>query len=280
MSKIEVNGNNFHYWQLGEGPDLILLHGLAGNLAVWHLKMVPELRKHFRVTTYDLRGHGRSDAPPTGYTTRDMADDLVGLMDALGIESAYLVGHSLGADIVLHTGLIYPERVRRMVLIEAGVPALVNIRKQQDWEGWRYWAELIEKFSGVKVPKEKWTDLGYMVKMTAEVPIIYGPARGLPRKKDGVERLLYQTSVMTDYEVVGELTLDNLPKIPHPKLLIYDGGSPYMHSYEVLEKLLTNCQPILLPPSENGHFGPLEQPELIVERIFGFFPADKETSAS
>jgi pimeloyl-ACP methyl ester carboxylesterase len=274
MSKIEVNGINFHYWQTGEGPDIVMLHGLAGNLAVWHLRMVPRLRQNYRVTTYDLRGHGRTDAPPTGYTTRDMADDLVALMDALEIEKPLLVGHSFGADISLHTALVYPERADRLMLIEVNVPALVSLRKEDGWEGWRYWAETIEKYSGIKVPREKWTDIGYMVKMSAEVPIVYGPARGLPRKKDSVERLLYKTSVMEDYEVVGEMTLENLPSIPHPKLLIYDAASPYMHSYELLVDLLTNCEPILLPPSEHGHFSPLEQPDLLVERIESFYPAE------
>ena len=47
-----------------------MVHGLTGNLAVWHLQIVPELSDHFRVLTYDLRGHGLSDMPPTGYSAR------------------------------------------------------------------------------------------------------------------------------------------------------------------------------------------------------------------
>ena len=48
-----------------KGPDLVMVHGLTGNLAVWHLQIVPELSEHFRVLTYDLRGHGHSDTPPS-----------------------------------------------------------------------------------------------------------------------------------------------------------------------------------------------------------------------
>lgn len=279
MSKTLVNGLNFHYWQVGEGPDIILSHGLSGNLAVWHLKLVPMLRKHFRVTTWDLRGHGRSEMPPSGYTTEDMAGDLVGLMDVLGIEDAYLMGHSLGADISLHAALAYADRVRKLIMIEAGIPALVNIRKQQDWEGWRYWAEMIEKFSGIQIPREKWNDLGYMVKMSARVPIVYGPSRGQSRSTEHVDRLLETTTIMDDYEVVGDLTLENMARIPHPKLLIYDGGSPYMHSYSVLEELLINCEPILLPASEHGHFAPLEQPEQLYDYAVAFFGANGAVAA-
>jgi len=270
MPKLAVNGINFHYWQVGEGPDIIMLHGLTGNLAVWHLKMVPLLRNRFRLTTYDLRGHGHSDMPPTGYTTGDMAEDLRSIMDALGIERAHLVGHSLGADIALHCALRYPQRVGKLVLVEAGIPALINLRKREEWEGWAYWARMLEEFTGIKVPREKWHDINYMVRQSLEVPIIYGPARGLPRKKEPILRLLETTTVVKDYEVVGDLTLENLARIPHPKLLIYDSSSPYLGTYEVLRDRLANCTPVLLPPADHSHFSPLEQPELVVSHIKAF----------
>ena len=95
MPMIEANGVNFHYLQAGSGPPLVMLHGLSGNLAVWHLGMVPLLQDSFRITTYDLRGHGKSSVPPSGYSTRDMAQDLVALMDALEIETADLLGHTI-----------------------------------------------------------------------------------------------------------------------------------------------------------------------------------------
>ena len=275
MSKVLVNEINFHYWRVGEGPDVVMLHGLNGNLAIWHLKMVPLLRREYRITTYDLRGHGRSDMPPTGYTTEDMAEDLRGIMDALGIERAYLVGHSLGADISLHFALLYPNRVEKMALIEPAIPALVNLRKHKSWEGWAYWAQLIEEFSGIHVPQEKWGDLDYLIRRSVEVPIIYGLAKGLPRKKEPTLRLLDTTTIVKDYEVVGDLTLENLAKIHHPKLLIYDGGSPYLGTYHVLYDLLINCTPVLLPASKHRHFSPLEQPELLLGHIRPFFQPDE-----
>ena len=85
MPKILLNNRvRLHYVRVGDGPDLVMIHGLSGNLAVWHLKMAPILQEHFRVLTYDLRGHGYSDVPPSGYTTADMAEDLTQLLDALG----------------------------------------------------------------------------------------------------------------------------------------------------------------------------------------------------
>lgn len=275
MPKVFVNGIRFHYWQVGEGPDIIMSHGLTGNLAVWHLKMVPMLRRHYRVTTWDLRGHGRSDMPRTGYTTQDLAADLRGLMDALGIERAHLVGHSLGADLSLHFALHYPERAQKLVLIEASIPALVHLRKDENWTGWDFWAQMIKEFTGVEVPPDRRTDVKYLVRLSMEAPIIYGPARGLPRKKEPILRLVEETTLIDDYEKVEDLTLENIARIPHPKLLIYDSGSPYLTTYNVLREVLTNYKAVLFPPSEHRHFSPLEQPELVVHHIRQFLEAEE-----
>lgn len=270
MPTVTANGVTFHYLQAGTGPDLVMLHGLSGNLATWHLRIVPLLQDRFRVTTYDLRGHGRSSMPPGGYTTGDMADDLRGVMDALGIESADLVGHSFGADIVLHFALRHPQRARRLALIEPGIPALVHDRKHGEWEGWAYWAEDLERMTGEPVPRERRNDLAYMVRRSVEIPVVYGPLKGLPRRKDRILKLLDSTSMVADYEVVGELTIENLATIPHPKLLVYDGGSAWLSSFRVLRDLLVNCTPVVLPGTEMRHFAPLEAPAQLVEHLTRF----------
>src|SRR5438874_937558 len=100
MPKALLKSNlKLHYQQVGQGPDVVMIHGLTGNLAVWHLNIIPHLWDHYRLLTYDLRGHGYSDVPSTGYSADDMATDLGDLLDALGIERAALVGHSFGADV-------------------------------------------------------------------------------------------------------------------------------------------------------------------------------------
>jgi len=72
VPKVKANGIDLHYITVGMGPDVVMLHGFLGNLAVWHLYMAPILRREHRVTTYDLRGHGYSDVTLTGYTAADM----------------------------------------------------------------------------------------------------------------------------------------------------------------------------------------------------------------
>ncbi|PYR67075.1 MAG: hypothetical protein DMF87_19045 [Acidobacteria bacterium] len=280
MPMIEANGVNFHYLQAGSGPPLVMLHGLSGNLAVWHLGMVPLLQDSFRITTYDLRGHGKSSVPPSGYSTRDMAQDLLALMDALEIETADLLGHSFGADVVLHFALLHPHRARKLILIEPGIPALVGERKGEEWDGWTYWAQTLERLTGEPVPAGKRTDVAYMMRRSIEVPIVYGPLRGLPRQKARILRLMETTTMFTDYEKVNGLTLENLRTIRHPKLLVYDGASAWLSTFRVLRDLLQNCASLLLPGSELRHFAPLDAPDILVSNTKRFLHGGDLPSAS
>lgn len=273
MPKVLVNGINFHYWRVGEGPDMVMLHGLTGNLAVWHFTTVPKLRGEYRITTYDLRGHGRSDMPPTGYTTLDMAEDLRGIMDALGIERAHLMGHSLGADIALHFSLLYPQRVDKIVAVEAGIAALVYLRKSENWPGWAEWAKGIEKYGGIKVPRDKWHDIDYMLRQSLKLPIVFGPARGLPRKGEKLLKLLDTTTLVKDYEDTSGMSVEALAQVRQPVLLVYGSNSTYLGTCDVLREVLPNCTLALLEDCE--HFGPLEQPEALIKYTRLFLQGDQ-----
>jgi pimeloyl-ACP methyl ester carboxylesterase len=267
MPKVTVHDINLHYLTVGRGPEMVMLHGFLGNLAVWHLAIAPSLRSEFRITTCDLRGHGYSDVTPTGYTTSTLARDLKGLLDALGIERPILVGHSFGADVCLHFALLYPDRVSRIVAIEAGLAALVHQRKDHTWEGWHYWVSKLEEV-GLHVPPDKKTDLDYLLNLSLETPKFYGPARGLPRNREPLINLIRNTTLLADYEEPGELTLDAIPRIATPTLLMYGDRSHFLGSYEHLRDTLPNATPVLLPGGE--HFGPLEQPDLLVSNIRAF----------
>lgn len=266
------NGIRLHYQQVGEGPDLVMIHGLSGNLAVWHLKMVPVLRDQFRILTYDMRGHGFSDVPPTGYTTGDMASDLEQLLDELGIERCSFVGHSYGADAALYFSYLHPERTRRVIAVEAGLAALIHQRKRDDWEGWSYWVEALSRF-GIVVPPEKRSDIDFMLRESLKVPKIWGPAIGRTRKPEPLLRLL-ETTMVKDYEVAGELTLENISRIQVPVHLIYGGESTFLGTYRYLCENLPNVTAIQLPKTDWSHFGVLEQPELLTQYFLDYLQPD------
>lgn len=260
------NGLRLHYQQVGEGPDLVMVHGLTGNLAVWHLQIVPELADRFRVLTYDLRGHGLSDTPPSGYSADAMAEDLLELLDTLGIERPWIVGHSYGADIALYFALLHPRRVREVIAIEAALPALEQSRRHDGWVGWSYWSRALEE-AGHEVPAEKRSDLRYMIRATIDLPKQWGPLKGLPRNPKPLLRLLDETTLPEEYRLIGSLTLDAIPTIETPVVLMYAEQSAFGDTFEFLDGHLPHAEAVLMPRTEWGHFGPLEQPEVVAAHI-------------
>lgn len=101
--------------EASEKPPLLMLHGIYDRAEVWQ-PVVAALSKQFRLIMPDLRGHYRSDWPDSGYALRDYAADAVGVLDALEIAQADVLGHSLGALIALELAAHAPKRVRRIVL--------------------------------------------------------------------------------------------------------------------------------------------------------------------
>ncbi len=259
MPKVLANGIHLHCLQVGTGPHVILLHGLGGNLAVWFLHLVDQLRGSFRLTACDLRGHGKSDMPPTGYTTAHMAKDLAGLMEALDMPKAHIIGHSFGADIALHLAILHPERVDRLVLLEPGIAALLQHRKTEKWVGWDYWVDKLGEF-GINVPPEKKYDIDYLLRQTVHIPIHFGPAKGRARNPKPLLNLLDTTTIVRDYEDVAGMTLDKIEEIEHPALVVYGMKSHFLVTFEYLKEHLPRCKTVLIPDGE--HYGPLEQPEL------------------
>jgi pimeloyl-ACP methyl ester carboxylesterase len=274
MPKVSLsNGINIHYQRVGNGPEMVMIHGFTGNLAVWHLQIAPLLWDHYQMLTYDLRGHGHSDTPPTGYTADDMAEDLHQLLNALEIERASIVGHSFGADIALYFALHHPERVKEVVAIEAALPALNDLRSDEGWGGWSYWVSVLEE-GGFPVPPERRNDLNYLVRTSLSLPKKWGPLKGLPRDPERSLRLLDETTVGTDYSLVGSLTLDRIPEIRTPVHLIYNDSSAFEGTYDYLRAHLPCVRATLFPQSEWGHFGLLDQPELVAAYLQGLLKSD------
>ena len=136
------NHVRLHYQQFGEGPDVVLIHALTSNLAVWlGTPLVYALADAYRVTLYDLRGHGQSEVTPAGYTSADMAHDLHGLLESLGIDRAVLVGHSFGGVAGMHTAALFPGRVSAVILSDSYFPGLAhlepNLSAQPVWQNVR-----------------------------------------------------------------------------------------------------------------------------------------------
>lgn len=114
-----IYGLKIHYVEAGSGPAVILLHGLGGNTTNWALNIAPLVEQKFRVIVPDQIGFGRSDKPFINYRVGTYVDFLDALYKELKIERATLVGNSMGGWIAAAYTLAHPEKVERLVLVDA-----------------------------------------------------------------------------------------------------------------------------------------------------------------
>jgi aminoacrylate hydrolase len=115
IRRISVGHAELYVEEHGSGEPLLLVAGLGGSGKFWHAQ-IADFSQHFRVILHDHRGVGRSGPGPDISGARDLADDLLRLMDALGLDSAHLVGHSTGGAIGQHVALTHPARLRSLTL--------------------------------------------------------------------------------------------------------------------------------------------------------------------
>jgi pimeloyl-ACP methyl ester carboxylesterase len=121
---VHTNGQELFYEIHGDGPPLVLVMGIGYDSSLWTLQQVPVLSTRFRVILLDNRDAGRSSRADHPYRVADMADDVAGLLDALDIRRAHLLGLSMGSMIGIEFALRHPDRLDRLVLAgPGGAPA-------------------------------------------------------------------------------------------------------------------------------------------------------------
>jgi pimeloyl-ACP methyl ester carboxylesterase len=114
-----IHGHRRAYRLLGEGPPLLLLHGIGDSSASW-LPVMAELAQHHTVIAPDLLGHGNSAKPRADYSVAAYANGMRDLLEVLGVERATVVGHSLGGGVAAQFAYQYPERCERLILVATG----------------------------------------------------------------------------------------------------------------------------------------------------------------
>jgi len=117
---IKVNGINLHYIEYpGDGPAILIMHGLTANAHAFDGLIGAGLSPAFRVISPDLRGRGLSDHPAFKYSIEDHAKDIIGLLDHLKLKKVVLAGHSFGGLLAFYVSVTYPDYVEKMVIIDA-----------------------------------------------------------------------------------------------------------------------------------------------------------------
>ncbi len=269
MPHITLDGNRFHWQQTGQGPDVVLIHAATGNLAVWMFINLPEtLASEFRVTSYDLRGHGASDAPATGYTSAEMAGDLKRLHAALGLGPAFLVGHSFGAVIAMHAAVLYPEIVRGLILSDPFFPGLADI--EPNLAHAQAWQDLHDSFRRCGL------DLGYNLNFTRLFEV------GATLTAEQLDRLradmgpesvrwlaqlprLAKTTCGRDMFEPAGLSAERIGSVHQPVVALYDEFSSFQATRRFLEANLANCTCETVPGAK--HLAPVQNPAEFVRLV-------------
>jgi 3-oxoadipate enol-lactonase len=116
MPTVDVAGRPLHYLRSGSGPPLLLIQGMSGTHLTWGEALLEQLRPAFDVIVYDHRGIGHSGPVSEPFTLAELAGDALGVLDALGVEDAHVLGISMGGMIAQELVLAAPARVRTLTI--------------------------------------------------------------------------------------------------------------------------------------------------------------------
>lgn len=206
-----------------ERPPVVFLHGLImDNLSSWYYTLAPAVAMAHDVVCYDLRGHGRSDRPPSGYRLEDAVDDLFGVVDALGLTGpVHLVGNSFGGTIAIAAALWRPERVAGLGLIEAH-PAFA---------GWG--DEMVDDLEDLV---EGFDDPGVREHLASTAP------RSLRRMVATCEQLVGRSTMPDDLLASRLTTPGDLAGLRCPTLLVYGDSSDILDRARTLAEAIPGSE--------------------------------------
>lgn len=252
MSTVEVNGARLWYDEAGNGAAVLLVHGGLGDSGLWE-PVAPLLAERFRTVRTDLRFFGRSTGPAVSWSWQD---DVVGVLDALGIERAALVGLSLGGRIALDVAVAHPDRLWAVVGV---APALAGHDGEPytEEQGERYEAAEAagDLDAAMDVDFEVWAPLGAddrIRQLWRATP----DANPLP---DGVEPL----------EPAGAPAKERLGELAVPTLVVTAKHDP--PGFREIGPLVAEAAPDARHVElDSDHYMPLREPELVARTLLAF----------
>ncbi|MCE4606135.1 MAG: alpha/beta hydrolase [Desulfurococcales archaeon] len=247
MPYATVNGIKLYYEVHGDGFPLVMIMGLGADTNWWPPRIIEEFSKDYKVVVFDNRGAGRSDKPDTKYTIDLMADDVLGLMDHLGVRKAYILGVSMGGMIAQSLAIRYPEVVRKLVLCvtSPGGPEAVPPRPEA-------MEQLLLDRSSVSV--EVLAEMLIQTLLTEDyVKQHYEELK--PYILRALQYPIPSHAYMRQLEAISEFdTYDELDKIKAPTLVI-SGGKDIIVPHEngrILARKIPNSKLIIFEYSGHG----------------------------
>jgi 3-oxoadipate enol-lactonase len=256
---IKANGIQMNYELSGkkDAPLVILSHSLGSSLLMWNPQM-KALEPHFQVLRYDIRGHGKSEAPPGAYTLELLGEDTVALLDVLEIEKVHWIGLSMGGMIGQSVALNYPKRLQSLALCDT--MAVVPEEAQPIWQ------ERIDavRDRGVASQLEPIMERWFTPSFLKLNPYILGVIRNefLATPAQGYLGCIYAIRKLN--------YLDRLSAIKIPTLIMVgedDPGTPVSAS-EAMHQRIPDSKLVIIKSAR--HLSNVEQPEVFNTNLLTF----------
>jgi 3-oxoadipate enol-lactonase len=260
VSHVDVNGARIWVEEEGEGPAVVFVHGGLGDSRLWE-PQARALASRFRTIRYDLRFWGRSESPGMEFSP---VDDLIGVLDATGIDQAALVGLSLGGGLALDATLAHPDRVWALAHVAAGVTGM-PVKAYTDEQSTAF-DEAIERgelATAMQIDFAVWAPLGAddtLRELWHATPEPRGvPDGATPLRPDSAHERLEEVSV--------------------PTLVIVPTHDPAQQR-EVGAQVARRIAGARLVEVESDHYLTLRQPELVTKLLEEFLIASSRASSS
>ncbi|PZO53210.1 MAG: hypothetical protein DCF15_13015 [Phormidesmis priestleyi] len=268
-------------------PQVVLIHGLAANLSFWYFSIAPLLAEVAQVTLLDLRGHGRSAMPPTGYQLANMAEDIAQLLDYLKLDRPHLVGHSLGGSVMAHFASRYPQKPASLTFADVRLKLFQPAMTLADWPQWKTYRALLNDL-GVSIDSDS-RELGYQLLLEMARLHLHNPERGtqlqsiLPsslfagfafagkggkRAAQQLLNLLEKTTAIADLSQETQLTVEQLQAVTCPVLAVYGDRSQTLPTLTGIERAWPNLTKVIV--ANAGHFFPSSQPTALLTPLLEF----------
>ena len=255
-----VNGILMNYELTGKAgaPVVVLSHSLGSSLVMWEPQL-PDLEPHFQVLRYDTRGHGGSEAAAGPYTFELLAEDVVGLLDGLGISKVHFVGLSMGGMIGQALGLVHPDRLLSLTLCDTAAANPPGSR-----EIWQERIDLVRK-EGLAPLLEPTLERWFTPEFVRQTPPIL----------EKIRRQFLATSIngyVGCSQAIMELDyLEKLGKIQIPTLIVVgedDPGTPVSAARAIQERIV-GSKLVILPGAR--HLSSVEQAEAFNRAVLDFY---------
>jgi pimeloyl-ACP methyl ester carboxylesterase len=256
---ITANDISVNYEIIGEGENLVLIHGAIDNLNMWH-RQIPTFSKSFRVITYDVRGHGKTESPETEYSIPLFAEDLYLFMKAIDVEKAFFLGFSMGGRIALQLGIDHAEMVKALILANSSLGLKPPSSEFLDRR--RLWQELLRK-----------GDTGAFIEMMTINAFSPGFDERKPTEFEKYRNIKLQNKSSAFAQVMQALAAlaapPDLSRVKCPVLLIVGINDAYMgvDQGHLAQRAIIGSELVILPA---GHAAAIETPDEFNAAVMAF----------